>query len=97
MPYSLHQCCHQTGIYCLEILKKNIKSYMKKKKFFKMMGVKTLIKIDTGINYETEFDLKINKFAAKFDFKVTEISGTSAIIEQCYANVKDKILILEDK
>ncbi|MCS3924025.1 hypothetical protein J2T59_001094 [Methanosalsum natronophilum] len=56
-----------------------------------------MIKIDTGINYETEFDLKINKFAAKFDFKVTEISGTSAIIEQCYANVKDKILILEDK
>ena len=78
-------------------IEKNIKSDMKKKKFFKMMGVKTLIKIDTGINYETEFDLKINQFAAKFDFKVKEISGTSAIIEQCYANVKDKILILEDK
>lgn len=74
-------------------IEKSIKCDEKKKKFFKMMGVKTLIKIDTGINYETEFDLKIDQFAAKFDFKVEEIRGTSSIIEQCYSDVKGELYL----
>ncbi|WP_157209630.1 DUF1638 domain-containing protein [Methanosalsum zhilinae] len=51
---------------------------------FEQVGYNTVGKINTGLNYEKDFDKKVEEFASIFEFKIVEMNGSPELFEECY-------------
>ncbi|AEH60815.1 Protein of unknown function DUF1638 [Methanosalsum zhilinae DSM 4017] len=72
-------------------LERTMKKDKTKKLFFKKMGIDVLAKINTGLNYEPNFEENIDSFASLFGFDIIEIQGNTTIAENCYRRIKNEI------
>ncbi|MDW7732753.1 MAG: DUF1638 domain-containing protein [Methanolobus sp.] len=56
-----------------------------------------IVKLDTGLNFEKDFGVKISKLAKRFNAEAVAVKGNTAIVENCYLEVKEKLLSKERK
>lgn len=63
-----------------------------KKSFFKKVGINRLVKIDTGLFYESGFQENVDEFADMFGLEIVNVSGTNRISENCYWKMKDELI-----
>lgn len=52
-----------------------------------------VVKLDTGLNFEKDITTKISELARKFSAEIVEIKGNTDIVENCYLEVKEKLLL----
>jgi len=48
-------------------------------------------KINTGLNYQHNFESKVREFAAFDGFGITEIKTNQAIFKMCYSDLKHSL------
>ena len=51
------------------------------------------MKLDTGLKFEKDFGTKVSELAKKFSAETVEIKGNTDIVEKCYLEVKEKLLV----
>ncbi|MBN2109588.1 MAG: DUF1638 domain-containing protein [Methanosarcinaceae archaeon] len=52
-----------------------------------------IVKIDTGLNFEKDFRAKTTELAKKFNAETVEVKGNTDIVEKCYLEVREKLLV----
>lgn len=59
---------------------------------FDYAGYKRVARVDTGLDYEKDFDACVKEFSTLFEFEVTNLDGTLQLVENCYAKTKASVL-----
>lgn len=59
---------------------------------FDYAGYKNAGKIETGLNYEKNFEVKVDEFADAFNFDIIKFKGDLSLIENCYEKTKSDIM-----
>jgi hypothetical protein len=58
---------------------------------FDYSGYKKVAKVDTGLDYDRDFEDKVSEFSRLFELDVVEMNADLGLIEKCYQNAKDHI------
>lgn len=58
---------------------------------FDYAGYKYVAKMDTGLNYEKQFEPRVQEFAEIFDFSVIDMKAGPDLLVRCYEQLKDEI------
>lgn len=58
---------------------------------FDYAGYKRVARVDTGLDYEKDFDACVKEFSTLFEFEVTDLKGTLQLVETCYAKTKASV------
>lgn len=58
---------------------------------FDYSGYKKVAKVDTGLDYDRDFEERVGEFSRLFDLDVVEMKGDLGLIERCYKNAKSRI------
>ncbi|WP_406661758.1 DUF1638 domain-containing protein [Methanolobus sp. ZRKC3] len=56
-----------------------------------------VIQLDTGLQFEKEFNEKISELAVHFDAEVLKMQGSTDIVDSCYPKVRDDLLLKSKK
>ncbi|WP_292486483.1 DUF1638 domain-containing protein [Methanohalobium sp.] len=59
---------------------------------FDYAGYKRVGKIETGLNYEKDFQDRVDEFAEAFNFDIVSFHGDLRLIENCYEKTKSDIM-----
>jgi len=59
---------------------------------FDYAGYKRVARVNTGLDYEKDFDACVKEFSTLFEFEITNLEGTLQLVENCYAKTKASIL-----
>jgi len=59
---------------------------------FDYAGYKRVARINTGLAYEKDFEACVREFSVLFDFEITDLEGTTKLVENCYAKTKTSVL-----
>lgn len=59
---------------------------------FDYAGYKNVGKIETGLNYEKNFEYMVDEFADAFNFHIIKFKGDLGLIENCYEKTKSDIM-----
>ncbi len=59
---------------------------------FDYAGYKRVARVNTGLDYEKDFDACVKEFSALFEFEITDLEGTLQLVESCYAKTKASVL-----
>ena len=59
---------------------------------FDYAGYKRVARINTGLVYEKEFEACVREFSALFDFEITDLEGSTKLVESCYTKTKTSVL-----
>ncbi|TGC09135.1 DUF1638 domain-containing protein [Methanolobus halotolerans] len=51
-----------------------------------------IVKLDTGLRFEKDFGAKISELAKRFSAETVEVKGNTEIVENCYIEIKKKLL-----
>lgn len=51
-----------------------------------------VVKLDTGLGFEKDFGAKISELAKKFNAEAVAVRGNTDIVENCYLEVREKLL-----
>lgn len=62
------------------------------KMVFDYSGYKNVAKVNTGLSYEKEFEIKVREFADSFGFEIVDMEGSPELIERCYEKAKGEVL-----
>ncbi|MBP2029546.1 hypothetical protein J2755_000466 [Methanohalophilus levihalophilus] len=62
------------------------------KMVFDYSGYKNVGKVNTGLNYEKEFDKTVDEFASLFDFNTRHFEGSTRVVDNSYRAIKEEIL-----
>lgn len=55
---------------------------------FRAARYSRVAKINTGLNYQQNFESRVREFAAFYDFEITELETDQALFEKCYNELK---------
>jgi hypothetical protein len=59
---------------------------------FDYAGYKRVARINTGLPYEKNFEVYVREFSELFDFEITDLEGTTRVVESCYLKTKTSVL-----
>jgi hypothetical protein len=59
---------------------------------FDYAGYKRVARVNTGLNYEKDFDACVKEFSTLFEFEITDLEGTLHLVENCYTKTKASVL-----
>jgi hypothetical protein len=86
--------CESAGMFYLTPMWASSWEDLPKDKMFDIKYLKRyerVAKVNTGLSYEPDFDIKVRDFARFFNLKVTELKGSKKVVEQSYKNAKGGI------
>ncbi|TGC10624.1 DUF1638 domain-containing protein [Methanolobus halotolerans] len=58
---------------------------------FDHVGYKNVVRLDTGLYYEKEFDSMVEEFAKLFDFRIVDMEASPELIDRCYRNLCEDV------
>lgn len=58
----------------------------------KELGYRKIVRINTGLSYEPDYEKKIEEFALNFGFEVIELEGSTEIAQESYKMMKNMLL-----
>jgi hypothetical protein len=58
---------------------------------FDYAGYKRVARVNTGLAYEKDFDVRVKEFSTLFEFEITDLEGTLQLVENCYAKTKASV------
>jgi len=70
---------------------RSLENLEESKMVFRAARYTQVAKINTGLNYQQNFESKVKEFAAFYDFGITEIETDQAIFEMCYSELKHSL------
>ena len=71
---------------------RSLESLEESKLVFKAAKYTQVAKINTGLKYQHNFELRVREFATFYEFEITEIKAEQAIFERCYTELKQSLM-----
>ncbi len=70
---------------------RNLETLDESKLVFRAARYSRVAKINTGLNYQQNFESRVKEFAAFYDFGITELETDQVLFEKCYSELKHSL------
>jgi hypothetical protein len=70
---------------------RNLENLEESRMVFRAARYTQVAKINTGLNYQQNFESRVREFAAFYGFGITELETDQAIFEMCYSELKHSL------
>jgi hypothetical protein len=72
---------------------RSLETLEESKLVFRAARYARVAKVNTGLNYQQNFESRVREFAAFYDFGITELKTDNVLFEKCYSELKNSLMV----